>query len=474
MTRLGWAFALLLAFVATTGCHSARTGRPVAMMPAAPIDNTPRTKAVGPPRGADPSASLSTAALVPLKKATGEEESVYEFPIPKAPTESVVVPKTNIAPPPPPEPAPSPLPNTPIAPPPGALPPADSPLPKQTSNNSSPAPGVTITGLVPVDDFPPSDKIIVIGAEEPKGVRVRSTGVAGIPTQTEAKKTAIDARADEGMEHLKQKLIARMYQEQPPALDPPPQVPPPVAAPKLPDFTPPPSPSASAGDDLAKLRALYEKAKVTEAGMSSYTLRLRQREAMGGKLRPEEVLVAKFRREPFSVYLKWIGAEHKNREVCYVKGQHEDKIHTLLAPGDHFLFAGKAMAFPLDSPLVKSNSRYPVTDGGLAALIGRFGKLVSALEAGDTREGTAKCLGKVKRPEFDAAVEGVEMTLPTSPLFPKGGRRLIYFDAENGLPVLIISYDDQNREVEYYCHERIQSPVNLDDDDFNPSKLWKK
>jgi hypothetical protein len=38
--------------------------------------------------------------------------------------------------------------------------------------------------------------------------------------------------------------------------------------------------------------------------------------------------------------------------------------------------------------------------------------------------------------------------------------------------MLVIAYDDRNREVEYYHHDRLIAPAALDADDFNPNKLW--
>jgi hypothetical protein len=37
--------------------------------------------------------------------------------------------------------------------------------------------------------------------------------------------------------------------------------------------------------------------------------------------------------------------------------------------------------------------------------------------------------------------------------------------------VLLRTLDETGREVEYYCYERFQYPVRLDEDDFNPECL---
>jgi hypothetical protein len=35
-----------------------------------------------------------------------------------------------------------------------------------------------------------------------------------------------------------------------------------------------------------------------------------------------------------------------------------------------------------------------------------------------------------------------------------------------------MTFDATGREVDYYCFDRFQFDVRLDDDDFNPDKLW--
>src|SRR5262249_61956774 len=104
--------------------------------------------------------------------------------------------------------------------------------------------------------------------------------------------------------------------------------------------------------------------------MDPYLVRLPRREAKGGKLSPEEIMLMKFRKEPFSVYFKWLGEEGKGREVVYVKGRYEGKLHPLLAAGDMPLAkAGSRMALAPDSFLVRSACRHPITQAGIGSTI---------------------------------------------------------------------------------------------------------
>jgi len=256
--------------------------------------------------------------------------------------------------------------------------------------------------------------------------------------------------------------------------DPPTPVPPSAPIPR-----PPPAGSQRPTDPsnpLTPLRELYEKAAAKFAAIDSYTVRLRRREVVGNDSRPEEVLLFKWRREPWSVYFKWLGTEGKGREVVYVKGRYDNLLHTLTAAGDvPLLPAGKRFKVSPDGILVKSKSRYPITEAGIGTLVERFGKVVAAFERGDGHEGTVKYLGQLKRPEYENKVDAVLQTIPpkSDPHLPRGGQRLWFFDTTLHLPMLLITQDDTGREVEYYCHDRFMYPVNLTDDDFNPDVLWK-
>jgi len=266
----------------------------------------------------------------------------------------------------------------------------------------------------------------------------------------------------------------------PPTISPPlPPVAPPSVAPSpvVPPLPPPTEPPVASDSTDSPLRALHAKAVKQFATMDSYVMRLKRREVVNGTPRPEEIMLCKVRQEPFSVYFKWLGAEGKGREVVFVKGQHGGLIHSLTAAGDVlFLPGGNRFKVAPDSFLVKSKSRYPITEAGIGSMIARFGRLVDTVEKGDSREGTVKYLGELKRPEFENKVAGVQQTVPprSDPNLPKGGQRLWFFDTNNGLPVLLIATEaGTGREVEYYCHDRFLYPANLTNEDFNPDLLWK-
>jgi hypothetical protein len=153
----------------------------------------------------------------------------------------------------------------------------------------------------------------------------------------------------------------------------------------------------------------------------------------------------------------------------YVKGKYESKLHIRTSPGS------TALALAPDSFLVKRSSRHPITEAGVCAIVDMFAGAVAALDKG---QHPLRYLGVVKRPDFDEGtqLEGVEQDLApgADPNLPRGGRRQLYFNTANHLPALVITRDDHGQEVEYYRFDRFQSRVKLDDDDFNPDRLFGK
>jgi hypothetical protein len=219
-----------------------------------------------------------------------------------------------------------------------------------------------------------------------------------------------------------------------------------------------------------------QDAAAAYARIDSYIARLTRRETTNGK-NNEEVILFKFRKSPWSVYFKWLGETGKGREVVFVKGQHGSLIHTLLAAGDHPLKpAGSRLSLAPDNVFVRMASRHPVTEAGIGASVDRLVALLDAIERGDTRRGTVADLGTQHRPDYGAPLAIIEHTFPAGidPAFPRGGKRLYGFDADNHLPVLVSARDDKGQEVEYYRYDLLQLSVGLDNDDFDPDKLWGK
>lgn len=239
---------------------------------------------------------------------------------------------------------------------------------------------------------------------------------------------------------------------------------------------PPDSNVPAAPPTPSDVHRLWQDAASHLANMQSYVARVHRREQVNGKNGPDEWQFFKWRQQPWSVYFKWIGNEHKGREVLYVRGQHGSQIHTLLAAGDMPLMpAGKHIALDPDNVFVRNASRHSITEAGLGNVVARYGSVVAAVEKGSGRFGTLRYLGMTRRPEYAAPMDAVEQAIPPNgePDLLRGGKRWWFFEATTHLPVLVITMDDTGHEVEYNCYDQIRENVPLTDGDFNPN-LWDR
>lgn len=239
----------------------------------------------------------------------------------------------------------------------------------------------------------------------------------------------------------------------------------PAAAPAQPATA---APSAPATDPAAKVREIYALAAQSYAGIDGYTAQLRRREVVNGDDKPEELMLFKFRKQPWSVAFKWIGPEANGRELVFVKGRYNNELHTLLGPGEKIPFMPRKMSLSPDSPFVRGRSRHDINEAGIGHIIEQFGGQLNSPQAHLLRYA-----GTVKQAEYPQPLDTIEQTIPPGgePQLPRGGRRLISYDPVSHLPVQVVTRDDRNRQVEFYLYEHIQFPVALTDNDFNPERL---
>src|SRR5947209_382125 len=215
--------------------------------------------------------------------------------------------------------------------------------------------------------------------------------------------------------------------------------------------------------NMDALRRLAKRSAVKYAAMDGFECRLTRREMVGKQSMPQEELQYTFRREPYSVHIKWVGLEAQDRELIYVGSKPDAKVHILTGKNEGLIVpSGKRFTFAPTDGSVRSNSRYDIRAGGMHSSIEWFGKVASIMERDPAQAKRMKYLGVVKgRPERPSGLEGVDETLPPGwePLLPKGGKRVTYFDPDPaspsyGLPILVTAYNEAGREVEYYFFDQ--------------------
>jgi hypothetical protein len=299
-------------------------------------------------------------------------------------------------------------------------------------------------------------------------------------------------------ERRQEKLAEREKDKEkalPPATEPRPPMPVPVppkddALPKAdPKFTPAQAKEPAkepakqpAKGDLKAVREVLDAARKKNDATASFEAFLVKREVVKGKELPAEEAVYRFRKEPLSVHIRVVGDVGTGREVMWVKGQNDNKMTIVTGKGDNILLgAGKKMTMDPDDPLVTVKSRYRIYEAGMQRPIGALTKFVEQAEAGKRSADTIRYVGPVDRKEYKTKPVAVEVTLTADDdkFLPKGGKRVYHFDADPkspsfGLPVLVISLDHDNREVEYYCFTDFKLVGELTDADFDPAKVGKK
>jgi hypothetical protein len=232
----------------------------------------------------------------------------------------------------------------------------------------------------------------------------------------------------------------------------------------------------------AAVRRIAKRAADKYQALAGFECRLTRREMVNGRPMPQEELQYKFRRDPYSVHIKWVGLEGQGRELIYVDGKFDNKVQILTGKGEGLIVpSGMRVARLPGDKDVRSKSRHDIREPGMGMAVEWFGKVAALMEKDPTQAKRMKYLGVVKgRPERAGGLEGVEETIPPGwePLLPKGGKRTTYFDPDPaspsfGLPVLISAFNEGGREVEYYSFDQLR-PTTPTDADFDPDRLWKK
>jgi hypothetical protein len=146
-------------------------------------------------------------------------------------------------------------------------------------------------------------------------------------------------------------------------------------------------------------QALLRKAEELELGrkflatIPDYTAQFTKQELVQDELLEEQTILLKCRHQPFSIYLNWLTGD-VGREVLYVEGANN---------GEMIVHAGgwkarlPALSISPDSSLAMKESRYPVTDAGLLALI----EIMLRTQADDIAKNNVARCEQLKDQEFD-------------------------------------------------------------------------
>ncbi len=214
----------------------------------------------------------------------------------------------------------------------------------------------------------------------------------------------------------------------------------------------------------APLRWAHEVARNIESDVADYTCTVTKRERINGVLGKEEVMSAKVRHEPFSVYLRFNQPRRiDGREVIYVENANNGELQ---AHGVGFEALAGTLSLKPNGRLAMKNNRHPITEIGVLNLVRQL-----------------QCVGQANIENscisvryFDAqindrdcvCIEVVNNNRKLDPMFCKGH---IYVDMELNMPVKFISWGWGNGRdfplMEEYTYSDIQLNPGLTDKDFD-------
>ena len=193
--------------------------------------------------------------------------------------------------------------------------------------------------------------------------------------------------------------------------------------------------------------------------LTNYTCTCTKREFLGGGLRDTEVMFLKFRKEPLSIYAKWIGKAHKGREAIYVKGKNKEQVvgHEYIGP------LNISVNMDVHGKEAKKNARRPITEGGMLNAVRTF---IRYVEMGkQKRDSRLRYLGMETVDGRPAHV--IVRILEKQPDYP-AYLTFLYIEKERLLPVKCVGYDWDHKLLWVYTNADLKLNVGLADKDFDP------
>jgi len=205
---------------------------------------------------------------------------------------------------------------------------------------------------------------------------------------------------------------------------------------------------------LREAESAYER-------VANYTAIFHKQQRVAGELLPAETIFLKCRKQPFSLYMKWIKAPYKDSELLYAKGWNGDqaRVHR----GGILRFITHNLD-PRHPGLMADNLR-PVTSVGIGFLLETVATdMRKALKAGEltfSERNAATLYGRKTRV--------LEVVFPREKAKDYEGRRyVINQDAESKILVRIRVYDADDLLMESYGYENLDLSAPLGDADFDP------
>jgi len=204
-----------------------------------------------------------------------------------------------------------------------------------------------------------------------------------------------------------------------------------------------------------------------------YTASMFKQERLGGVMGEGQTIEAKFKHQPFSVYMKWRTGD-RGRQLIYVEGQNEGNM--LVQPGGIKGRLTGVISLDPEGTMALAESRYPVSNAGLLPLAQKIVKYqVRDIESGkgfhcelhdNQMFADRPCFLFIN--EYDSK--------EVSETYRKC---VVYIDKELSMPVCVKNYTwddeaiaeelDEKSIIEFYAYSDLDLESDLSAEDFDQS-----
>jgi len=208
----------------------------------------------------------------------------------------------------------------------------------------------------------------------------------------------------------------------------------------------------------AAIRALERTAEAAR-GVEEYACRFHRYERKGGKMGTRQIADVKFRREPYSLYMRWVDPGKFGAEVLYVAGKYDD---TVFARQGGVLFLLPPMRLKPDDELLEQHSRHKITDFNSAGTT----LLENARRARAAGSFKARALGPSD--VTGEPVDGYEVLLPGGDDY-YARRACIWLHRDTGFVARVLAYGDDDELLEDYAFVQYNLDPGFTDADFDPA-----
>lgn len=224
-----------------------------------------------------------------------------------------------------------------------------------------------------------------------------------------------------------------------------------------------PAAEADARADAVRRDPIGYLRKVTDncRALEQYTLTFTRQERRGllKLLYGPERITCWFRRQPFSIRMKWLDPKVKYGESTYVEGRKGNKVRFVPRHG-LFGLPPRITAVDLQTPVTWGEAKYPLTTFGLERLMERSVRTMET--AGDDVVVTYHGLMALRASERTVH----HLRLEYSPTRYEVSIQDLYIDVETDLPAATVLKYPSGRLDAAYLYEDLDRNVTLTDGDF--------